>query len=136
MWSYPTNPSLLSTPVTHTLPPVRSALHLSRSHSAFPHYCSAMLTWWITHRPITWELDKGPAHGMMNNLGNRFPNLVSPSTRGKTSLTNRKVWYKYGYRKFGAVQASSFPEKKSNFKSGNGLVYRRWTEMKDLREPF
>lgn len=83
-----------------------------------------MLTGWITHRPVTWELDKGHAHGMMNNLGDRFPNLVSTSTRGKTSLTNRNVWDKYGYRKFGAVQASSFPEKKPNFKSENGLVYR------------
>lgn len=32
---------------------------------------------------------QGPAHGMINNLGDRFPNLASTSTSEKTSLTNR-----------------------------------------------
>lgn len=50
-----------------------------------------MLTSRVTHSPVSQlkELDKRLAHGMINNLGDRFPNPASTSTGEKTSLTNR-----------------------------------------------
>ena len=98
MWFHLTNPPLLSM-TCHTYPPtlVRSSSAPLKNTLCFfpPLFCH---TYIMSHTEPSYRA-KGagqrPAQGMINNLGGRFPNLSSTSTRRKTGITSRIEFGKY-----------------------------------------